>query len=169
VSRPQELPVNAFGYALEETEEMGQRSYDASFGKLAEAFERQARWQRAAAWVSPATALHNLGQGLAETDHAAHLRFVRDAEAYRRRVMKKLNMEVAAKPDPGYTIRERSGARHERGRDLWEQIPTFAATRPSTWRILSGHAQEGGALALWLVGSLGFAGLGLRSACARVR
>lgn len=169
VSRPQDLPVNAFGYALEETEEMGQRSYDASFGSLADAFERQARWQRLAAWLSPAAALRNLSEALAETDHAAHLRFVRDAEGYRRGMMKTLNMELAARPDPSFDIRARRGAPLVSGRELWEKVPAFAATRPSTRRLLAGHVQEACALGLWLAASLVFAGLGLRSACARVQ
>jgi ABC-2 type transport system permease protein len=169
VSRPQDLPVNAFGHALEETEEMGQRSYDASFGSLADAFERQARWQRVAAWLSPATALRNLAEAVAETDHAAHLRFVRDAEGYRRRMMRTLNMEVAAKPDPSYDIRSRRGAQHVSGRELWERVPAFAATHPPTRQLLASHVQEACALVLWLAGSLAFAAVGLRSACARVR
>jgi ABC-2 type transport system permease protein len=169
VSRPEDLPVNAFGYALEETEEMGQRSYDASFGSLADAFERQAAWQRVAAWLSPAAALRNLSEALAETDHAAHLRFVGDAEGYRRRMMKTLNMELAAKPDPSYDIRNRRGAQHASGRELWERVPPFAATQPPTRLLLAGHGLEVSALVLWLAGSLAFAGLGLRSACARVQ
>jgi ABC-2 type transport system permease protein len=170
VSQPQDLPVNAFGYALEETEEMGQRSYDASFGSLAAAFERQAGGQRVAAWLSPVAALRNLSEALAETDHAAHLRFVGDAEAYRRAMMKTLNMELAARPDPSYDIRTRRGAaQHVSGRDLWERVPAFAATHPPTRQLLAGHLHEACALVLWLAGALAFAALGLRSACARVQ
>ncbi|WP_149243019.1 ABC transporter permease subunit [Dyadobacter sp. 32] len=128
VSTVDSLKVNPFGFAIEHTEEAGQRINDESYGVINRNFDRQIRIQRFAGIISPLSAIRFLSMSIAGTGLEEHDEFVRQAEQYRRTMMKKLNLNIAYHSDAsGYDLKKRSakGKDYVQGRDLWQQIPAF--------------------------------------------
>jgi ABC-2 type transport system permease protein len=165
VDHPDSLPVNPFGYAIEETEEEGQRLYDRGYGELRRRFAGQDRIYAGAALLSPALALRHAAIELARTGLAEHLHYVAQAEQYRRAMMLALNMDIARNSrNPGYDVEKRKRLEYRRGRDLWEAIPDYAYV-PLPMRRVAGEAgAEILALGLWTAAALALAALSARIA-----
>lgn len=160
------LPVNPFGFALETTEQEGQRAYDRTFGTVARGFERQNAVHRVAAPASPFMAVRFLFMGLAGTGLEEHLNFLAQAEQYRRRVMNALNMDIAHNSlDPDYDVRLRNSAEYLRGVELWSSIPDFDYVPLPIDAVLRTHARDLVALLAWLVAAAICAWTGVRRAC----
>jgi ABC-2 type transport system permease protein len=163
-----DLPVNTFGYAIEETEQEGQRAYDETYGRLQRIVDRQDTVHRIAHFVSPAMAAQALTMGLAGTGHDEHLHFIDTAERYRRRMMHALNMDLAHNThDPEYDVRLRNTGDYTRGVDLWGAIADFHYTPLTIPDVLAVRRTEVAALAVWLLAAGAFMGTGVRGACRR--
>lgn len=158
VTDPDSLPVNVFGFAIESTEEEGQRLFDKSYGELYQVFELQNRIHRYSSLFTPLAAIRFLSMGLSHSGIDHHLHFEAAAENYRRQVMKALNMDIAYHSRPvNYDIKKRTGrANYTRGRDLWASIPDFAYTPLSFQEIIQNHRPDILVLAGWFVVSLVF-------------
>jgi hypothetical protein len=102
---------------------------------------------------------------LARTGLAEHLRYVAQAEQYRRATMLALNMDIARNSrNPGYDVEKRKRLEYRRGRDLWEAIPDYAYV-PLPMRRVAGEAgAEILALGLWTAAALALAALSARIA-----
>lgn len=151
------LTVDPFGLAIEATEEEGQRAYDATFRRVLDVFRRQDDIRRGFAVASTPVALSAVTASLADADLASHLHFLDAAEAYRRAMMRTLNMDIAlnARRRERHDV-SRTGfdGTYTRGRDLWETIPAFVPPERAPARALAAAAPEAGSLLLWLIASL---------------
>ncbi len=87
-------------------------------------------------------AMRALSMGLSGTDVNHHRHFVAAAEEYRRLIQRTLNDDVAAHPTRG-------GA-YLAGRELWETVPDFEYTAPSTAAVMSSVQLSIAILAFWL-------------------
>lgn len=148
------LRVDPFGLAIEETEEEGQRAYDASFRVVLQRFERQNALYRWFALLSPQIALQATTAALSRTDLASHLEFIRGAETYRRAFMKSINMDIAYN---GMTAqRAASGNSYirtlERGPEFWATFPEFRPSERTTSAVLASTAPEIAILCAWGLG-----------------
>jgi ABC-2 type transport system permease protein len=160
------LPVNPFGFALEATEQEGQRAYDRTFGTVARAFERQTAVHRAAAPASPFMGARFLFMGLAGTGLEEHLNFLAQAEQYRRRMMNTLNMDIAHHSlDPTYDVKVRNSTEYLRGVELWSSIPDFDYVPLPIDAVLRTHARDLAALLGWNLAAAIVAWTGVRHAC----
>ncbi len=138
VSDPALLTVDPFGFAIEETEEQGQRAYDRTYGDLVRTFEQQDEVTRLIGLLTPAVAFGRFSAGLAESDLAAHQRFQEEAESYRRAMMLTLNMAVAHRGrERPMTEGSRMDGSFEADRRLWESIPPFRPEGRSTSEVLT--------------------------------
>ncbi|MEM7415146.1 MAG: DUF3526 domain-containing protein [Gemmatimonadota bacterium] len=133
VGSTDDLVVDAFGLAIEVTEEEGQQAYDQSYGAVEDVFDAQERVVRRLAPLSPVTAVRTALAAAAETDRTSHDRFLDHAEQYRRAVMSTLNLDIAYRGREGRTgesTRGMDGA-YERGPDFWASVPSYEPPTPA--------------------------------------
>lgn len=154
VERVEDLPVNLSGIALQESEEFGNRIYDRNYAALWDAFERQNRVHEALALVAPALAIRALSMGLAGTDVEQHRHFAQAAEAYRRELMRAMNMDLA--------LNSRTGETYLAGDELWESQPPFDYEAPALAWVLGNRWLSFLLLGLWFFGALAAAVSGVR-------
>jgi ABC-2 type transport system permease protein len=128
VERVEDLPVNYKGLLAVEGERLTSELFDRHAAETFEKFERQAHIQDAFAWVSPLPAIRRLSMAAAQTDLAAHRRFIEQAERHRFDFVQRLNRlqaeavtfaDDAGRDDPERERRTRIDPRH------WREIPDF--------------------------------------------
>ena len=158
VSNPDSLPVDVFGFAIEETEEEGQRLFEKMYGELNIKFLGQDKVHRVASIISPLAAIRFLSMGLSHSDIEEQIHFSEQSERYRRMIMKTLNMDLAYHSKiKKYTIRKGDGTeKYARSTDLWQTIPDFNYTPLSLSQVLKNHRSDLAILTIWLLVSILF-------------
>jgi ABC-2 type transport system permease protein len=153
VTHTDELTIDPFGLAIEETEEEGQHAYDATLQRVLDAFERQNAMHRLFGLITPVVALSTSMAALSETDLAAHRRFADAAEDYRRETMRKLNLDIAynARLQAADDVSSSGFVRgFTRGPEFWATFPEFEAPTRSRTDMLAAVVPE----SMWLIGWL---------------
>jgi ABC-2 type transport system permease protein len=130
---------------MQADEEYANLVYDKHFARIRELVEKQNSITRYAAVVNPFLALRRLSAAVAQTDFNHHMRFLRDAEDYRRYLIHNLNSTMAYggsktgdwdwTADPAY----------------WATVKDFDYQRPGLSWSLSGYRWEIAVLLGWLV------------------
>jgi ABC-2 type transport system permease protein len=142
------LPINADGLIMQADEEYANLVYDKHFARIRELVEKQNSITRYAAVVNAFLALRRLSAAVAQTDFNHHMRFLRDAEDYRRYLIHNLNSTMAYggsktgdwdwTADPAY----------------WATVKDFGYKRPGLSWSLSGYRWEIAVLLGWLVAAV---------------
>ncbi len=155
VQRVEDLPINAVGVYLQESEEFGNRIFDRNYGALWDAFERQGVVHETLAVAAPLLAVRTLSMGLAGTDVSQHRHFATAAETYRRDLMRRMNGDM--------TENSRTGDfSYAAGAELWTAVPPLQYTAPTLGWVLGNRVLSLLVLGAWLVGAV-------LAAAARVR
>lgn len=150
VTKTEDLPINVRGLQLQLGEEHGYEIFDRYYGELFDQMEAQNRVLRGGAALFPLLGVQALSTSLAGTDFAQHRNFVQASEQYRRVVQKMLNDEILTRP-------LKAGEVYFADRTLWEKVPAFAYTSPSTATLLRQGATPLALLGLWFVVAAVFA------------
>lgn len=158
VSRKEDLPVSFAGLQLEWGEGIGHQVFDVSYGRLDATYMQQRSAMRWVAPISPLPALQNLSMALAGTDMLHQQSFNAQAEVHRRKVVRTLNMDMAANA-LGQDFDYKAGS------ELWQRIPAFSYTPPASRTVAANVWPD----ALILLGWLAGAGLIFASAVRRLR
>ena len=145
VERAEDLPVNEVGLYLQESEEFGNRIFDRNYGALWDTFERQGVVHEALAVAAPLLAVRTLSMGLAGTDVEQHRHFATAAEAYRRDMMRQMNLDLAEN--------SRTGELYTAGPELWAEVPPLQYDAPTLGWVLGNRILSLLVLALWLAGA----------------
>jgi ABC-2 type transport system permease protein len=129
VSKVEDLPLNFDGLALQADEEYGNALFERAYGSLWQTFDRQTDMQRLAGIVAPIQALRFASMALAGTDSAHDRGFVREAEGYRRALVRAMNDDL--------THRSKNGDFSYFGdRSTWSRVPEFRYTSPrAAWAL----------------------------------
>ena len=151
VGKVEALPVNLSGIRLQDGEEHGNKIYDEAFGKLWATYARQDQAHRWFGLLAPALAVRAASMGFAGTDFSQHAHFAQAAEAYRRRIQRTMNEDIAANlvKDGPYLANA----------SLWQKVPSFRYQAPDAgwvwgrqaggFAILLGWCAAAAALAVW--------------------
>lgn len=118
VESVEELPVSFAGVVLQESERYGNRVFDKHYSDLWSKIERQDKLVQRLSFLSPTIAIRSLSMAICGSDTADHLNFTRQAEAYRRNLIEKLNQDLienGAEAGFSYTAEE----------TLWKDMPEF--------------------------------------------
>ena len=91
VANLEELPVNFRGILMQADEEYGNKVWDTHFGALYIQLQKPKNIYQFSGIINPFASLQSLSMGTAGTDMFHHLNFLRQAENYRRNLIKKLN------------------------------------------------------------------------------
>jgi ABC-2 type transport system permease protein len=140
-----QLPINASGLIMQADEEYANLVYDKHFARIRNLVRKQNAVTRYAAAVNPFLAVRSLSAAVAQTDFNHHMRFLREAEDYRRYLIHNLNTKMAYggsktgdfdwTADPAY----------------WATVKDFDYQRPGLSWSLSGYQWEFGVLLVWLL------------------
>ena len=147
VERVEDLPINAVGVYLQESEEFGNQIFDRNYGALWDAFERQGSVHETLAVVAPLLAVRTLSMGLAGTDVEQHRHFATAAETYRRDLMRQMNGDMTENSLTGdftYAV----------GAEVWEAVPPLQYAAPSLGWVLGNRILSLIVLGAWLVGAV---------------
>ena len=147
VERVEDLPINAVGVYLQESEEFGNQIFDRNYGALWDAFERQGAVHETLAVVAPLLAVRTLSMGLAGTDVEQHRHFATAAETYRRDLMRQMNGDMTENSLTGdftYAV----------GAEVWEAVPPLQYAAPSLGWVLGNRILSLIVLGAWLVGAV---------------
>ena len=150
VADRKDLPINIGGLLMQADEEYGNQVWDQHFGDLEAHLQEQSAIARGFSLINPLHATDRLSMAVAGTGLHGHLAFLRQAEAYRRTLVKSLNDEDAF-----------GGARTgERGwtatPEFYASFETFEYDPPDLGSLLGDHLMELAALVAWALGATGF-------------
>lgn len=156
VDSVEELPIDLGGVLMQADEDYGARVWDKHFGGLEEHLRRQSATAGAFSLINPLQATDRVSMAIAGTGLFSHLAFLRQAESYRRSLVKALNDEHAY-----------GGAKTgERG---WTATPEFYASfesfrfdPPSVRDVLGCESLSLAALGLWILATAGVLALSAR-------
>ncbi len=157
VARVEDLPINAVGVYLQESEEFGNRIFDRNYGALWDTFERQSVVHETVALAAPLLAVRTLSMGLAGTDVEQHRHFAVAAETYRRDLMRQMNGDMTENSLTGdftYTV----------GAEVWEAVPPLQYAAPTLGWVLGNRVLSLLVLGTWLVGAIIAAAVRVRRA-----
>ena len=157
VESVEDLPINAVGVYLQESEEFGNRIFDRNYGALWDAFERQGVVHETLAVAAPLLAVRTLSMGLAGTDVEQHRHFASAAETYRRDLMRQMNGDMTENSLTGdftYTV----------GAEVWEAVPPLQYDAPALGWVLGNRGLSLAVLGTWLAGAILAAAVRVRRA-----
>ena len=157
VARVEDLPINAVGVYLQESEEFGNRIFDRNYGALWDTFERQGVVHETVALAAPLLAVRTLSMGLAGTDVEQHRHFATAAETYRRDLMRRMNGDMTENSLTGdftYSV----------GAEVWEAVPPLQYAAPTLGWVLGNRILSLLVLGTWLVGAIIAAAVRVRRA-----
>jgi ABC-2 type transport system permease protein len=136
------VPVAFSGVSLQEGENHGDEVFDRHYGALFDTYDRQNRTYQFGGVLAPMLAIRSISMGLAGTDFPQHRHFVTAAEDYRRLIQRTMNADIMAHPTRGGYVA---------GKELWEKVPEFDYSAPTTGWVLANVGWSIGILNLWLV------------------
>ncbi|MFT3750201.1 MAG: DUF3526 domain-containing protein [Agriterribacter sp.] len=149
VDSAKQLPVNLDGLTMQADEAYHNVVYDRHLGAVQNTIRRQNSVTAVSSFINPFAGIRNLSKSLAGTDVEQHFDFTRQAENYRRFIIKKMNDEMAyagSKTDDwDWTVNA----------DYWKKIKDFQYVSPSLGLVLSKHLIEIIAVITWLLLSVG--------------
>lgn len=148
VDSANQLPVKMGGLLMQADEDFNNEVYDKALLGISGIIAEQNKIGSLSAFIDPFMAIKNLSMAIAGTDMYHHFDFTRDAEAYRRDLIRKLNEQDA---DRTSVFKDEKG---KMKKEFWEQIKDYKYTSPSLEWSLQNCMPELLALALWLMTSL---------------
>lgn len=91
----EQLPINFDGIVMQADEEYGNQVWDRHFGANNMLLQKQKKAYQLSGLFNPFASLQSVSMGFSGTDMLHHLDFLRQAENYRRNLIKRLNNEHA--------------------------------------------------------------------------
>jgi ABC-2 type transport system permease protein len=137
------LPVAFSGVSLQEGEEHGNEVFDHHYGRSFDTYDRQNAVYQIGGVLAPMLAMRSLSMGLAGTDFNQHRHFITAAESYRRLIQRTMNTDIMTN--------QKRGTVYLAGRELWDKVPEFEYTAPSTAWVLRHVRWSIVILAAWLL------------------
>jgi len=137
------LPLNADGLLMQADETYHNRAHDRQEAALRHRLAQQDEVAARVALLDPLLAVSHLSRALAQTDSYDHFRFLYQAEAYRRWLIRKLNLEMA------YGGSKTGDWEWKVKPDYWRSIPDFAYQPPTLGASLRPYRAELLALLAW--------------------
>lgn len=139
------LPVNADGLLMQADEDYANIVYDKHFSRIRTLIQQQNNISKYASVFNPFLAVRNLSMGLSQSDYQHQLKFVADAELYRRYLINNLNTTMAyggsKTGDWDWTVDSK----------YWQTVKDFDYARPSFLWSVKNYAHEAAMLLLWTI------------------
>lgn len=140
-----QLPVNVDGLTMDAGENYGNMVFDKHFGKIRNTIQQQNSISKYASFINPFLAIRNLSMGLSQSDYQHQLKFVEDAENYRRYLMNNLNLKMA------YGGSKTNDWDWKVDATYWQTVKDFEYMRPSFTWSMKNYKYEAAILLTWLL------------------
>lgn len=141
VKRVEDLPFNYFGYSLQKMEEEDTRVYETNLASLRELYRRQNAFVLSFGVIAPSLYIRSYSMAFAGTDLDAQQKFAKEAESYRRIMVKTLNEYIAFE---GKDKKEVIA-----GKELFQRIPEFHPSVESPQDLINRTSSSLAGLAAW--------------------
>ncbi|MDF2514786.1 MAG: hypothetical protein K0R59_82 [Sphingobacterium sp.] len=142
VQKLEELPLNVDALVLQYNEDYQQKVFDHYYAKVEETFGRQQHRLSFIGFFDPFNALKRWSMALSGTDFFHHQQFFRQAKAYRNAFIRRLNNEMAQKP-------EKQDPQVAPEPSLVALLPDFYYSLPRLSVVLQQESMSISALLLW--------------------
>jgi len=151
-----ELPMYYVAVRLQKLEEFDYPVFEQHFNTIRDSYTNQRRIQDLLGVAAPTLALRSISMGLAGTDLIQHVKFMDDAEAHRRVMVRKMN-DYLSKAAVGLNATFSSSNYMTADEQVFAIVPPFEYEPPELATTLTEHRGNFVLLALWLVASIGLA------------
>jgi len=151
-----QLPMYFVAVRLQKLEEYDYPVFDQHYGMIRDAYAAQRRIQDTAGIAAPTLPLRSISMALSGTDLIQHVKFMTDAETYRRNMVVKMNdylSKAAVDLNETYSSSNYMRAAEE----VFAIVPPFEFEPPELSATIDEHRGNFTLLALWLAAAIGLA------------
>ena len=151
-----DLPVYFVAVRLQKLEEYDYPVFDEHFGRVRTAYTDQRRLQDQLGVAAPTLPLRSISMSLSGTDLIQHVKFMGDAEVYRRNMVVKMN-DYLSKAAVNLNSSFSSSNYMTADEDVFAIVPPFDYEAPTLADAMAEHRGNFMALLLWLAAAIGLA------------
>jgi ABC-2 type transport system permease protein len=156
VDKVADLPMYFVAVRLQKLEEYDYPVFDQHFGMIREAYSEQRRVQDKLGVFAPTLPLRSISMALSGTDMIQHVKFMQDAETYRRNMVVKMN-DYLSKAAVNLNATFSSSNYMVADEEVFAIIPPFEYESPGLEATIAEHRGNFIMLALWLAAAIGLA------------
>jgi len=142
VNKVEDLPINYDGLRMQADEEYGDDVWDKHFGNSYDILQKQKQVYQLSGIFNPFASLQSVSMGFSGSDMYHHLDFLRQAENYRRDLIRTLNEKQAYGGS-------KTGERWKEGNDFFKSVKDFKYSTPTVRRASTHYGTDVLLLALW--------------------
>ena len=143
VDKVEDLPINYTGLRMQADEEYGNDVWDKHFGNNYAILQKQKKFYQLSGILNPFASLQSASMGFTGSDLNHHLDFLRQAENYRRYLLKTLNEKQA------YGGSKTGDGDWKVGNDFFKSVKDFEYSAPAVGSVSAHYAVDLLLLALW--------------------
>lgn len=151
-----ELPMYFVAVRLQKLEEYDYPVFDQHYGMIRDAYASQRRVQDKVGVLAPTLPLRSISMALSGTDLIQHVKFMTDAETYRRNMVVKMN-DYLSKASVHLNETFSSSNYMRADEEVFGIVPPFEFEPPKLEATFAEHLGNFILLALWLVAAIGIA------------
>jgi ABC-2 type transport system permease protein len=151
-----ELPMYFVAVRLQKLEEYDYPVFDQHYGMIREAYAAQRQVQDRIGLLAPTLPLRSISMALSGTDLIQHVKFMTDAETYRRNMVVKMN-DYLSKASVHLNTTFSSSNYMRADEEVFAIVPPFEFEPPRLEAMMTEHRSNFILLALWLAATIGFA------------
>jgi len=156
VDKVADLPMYFVAVRLQKLEEYDYPVFDQHYGMIRNAYAEQRRVQDRFGLIDPTLPLRSISMAIAGTDLIQHVKFMTEAEAYRRNMVIKMN-DYLSKAAVSLNATSSSSNYMRADEKVFARVPPFEFEPPRLGDIVAEHRSNFILLALWLAAAIGIA------------
>lgn len=156
VDKPADLPMYFVAVRLQKLEEYDYPVFDQHYGAIRDAYAAQRRVQDRLGVLAPTLPLRSISMAISGTDLIQHVKFMSDAETYRRNMVVKMN-DYLSKASVHLNATFSSSNYMKADEEVFAIVPPFVFEPPKLGAMLAEHRNNFILLALWLAAAIGLA------------
>jgi ABC-2 type transport system permease protein len=151
-----DLPMYFVAVRLQKLEEYDYPVFDQHFGMIRTAYAEQRRTQDRFGVAAPTLPLRSISMALSGTDFVQHVKFMNDAETYRRNMVVKMN-DYLSKASVHLNASFSSSNYMKADEEVFAIVPPFEFEPPALSDTLAEHRGNFIMLVIWLAVAIGLA------------
>jgi ABC-2 type transport system permease protein len=159
VDKVADLPMYFVAVRLQKLEEYDYPVFDQHFKIIRDAYAKQRRLQDRFGLLAPTVPLRSISMALSGTDLIQHVKFMTDAEIYRRNMVVKMN-DYLSKASVHLNASFNSSNYMRADEEVFAIVPPFEFEPPKLAGTFAEHRSNFALLALWLAAAIGLAVIG---------
>jgi len=156
VDKVADLPMYFVAVRLQKLEEYDYPVFDQHYGMLRDTYAAQRRVQDKIGVLAPTLPLRSISMAISGTDLIQHVKFMNDAETYRRNMVVKMN-DYLSKASVHLNATYSSSNYMIADEEVFAIVPPFEFEPPKLEAMIAEHRSNFILLALWLAATIGFA------------